>query len=243
MKNISITGLKGLLIIALFAISMGYLESAVVVYLRQIYYPAGFAFPLKNMDLHIAMTEIFREAATLIMLVSIGIIAGRTWLGKFGVFIFAFGIWDIFYYIFLKLLLDWPESLLTWDILFLLPSTWVGPVLAPVINAVSMVIFGGMIWHFESKNRLITVRLLEWILLIIGSVMIVWSYMEDYLKYLHREFSWAEIFSPKNTDRLMDYATKYIPVDFNWVVFCIGQGMIMGTIWLYYNRNRMKDKI
>ena len=34
----------------LYAVAMGYLEAAVVVYLRAIYYPEGFSFPLKPMD-------------------------------------------------------------------------------------------------------------------------------------------------------------------------------------------------
>ena len=81
--------------VILFSIAMGYLESAVVVYLREIYYPEGFAFPLKVMDGGILITEIGRELATLVMLAGIGFIAGRSGLEKFGMFILAFGIWDM----------------------------------------------------------------------------------------------------------------------------------------------------
>jgi hypothetical protein len=108
--------------LTLFGISMGFLETSVVVYLREILYPNGFDFPLSMFPKHLALTEILREAATVIMLVAVGIFTGRTRTEKFGFFIFTFAVWDIFYYVFLKALLNWPESLLTWDILFLIPN-------------------------------------------------------------------------------------------------------------------------
>jgi hypothetical protein len=112
---------------------MGYMESSVVVYLRAIMYPDGFGFPLAPFDSHLAVTEIFREVATIIMLLGAGIIAGKTFPERFAWFIYCFAIWDIFYYVFLKALLGWPESFMTWDILFLIPATWVGPVISPII--------------------------------------------------------------------------------------------------------------
>src|SRR6201998_1661345 len=104
-----------------FSIAMGFLETAVVIYLRKLYYPHGFQFPLVPIDNDIAMVEFLREAATIIMLLGIGIIAGKNTSQKFGIFIYCFAVWDIFYYVFLKLLLGWPESLFTWDILFIIP--------------------------------------------------------------------------------------------------------------------------
>lgn len=217
---------------------MGYLESAVVVYLRELYYPEGFAFPLKILSMRIAVTELFREFATMVMLVTIGIIAGRSKLERFGFFIFAFGIWDIFYYIFLWLLLGWPESLFTWDILFMLPTTWVGPVLAPVINATSMVIFGGLIWHFRSKGRLVPVKMREWLMLISGSIIVIISYVEDYVTYLHREISWAEIFFPSDNGKMMGAITRYVPQQFSWWIFWVGQILILFAIGLWVISHR-----
>jgi hypothetical protein len=210
-----------------FAVAMGYLESAVVVYLREIYYPEGFAFPLKMMSERVMITEIFRELATLVMLAGIGFIAGRSKLERFGMFIFAFGIWDIFYYVFLYALLGWPESLFTWDILFLIPTTWVGPVLAPCINALSMAIFGILIWHFKSRGILKPVRAREWILLALGSLIVVWAYIEDYVNFLRKDFSLSAIFFPSDTSQLMEFALKYVPVEFNWWIFGIGQVLIL----------------
>jgi hypothetical protein len=229
--------------VSLFAIAMGYLESAVVVYLRELYYPEGFAFPLKILSMRIALTELFREFATMVMLVTIGIIAGRSKLERFGFFIFAFGIWDIFYYIFLWLLLGWPKSLFTWDILFMLPTTWVGPVLAPVINATSMMIFGGFIWYFQSKGRLLPVKMREWVMLVSGSLIVIISYIEDYVKYLNKEFSWSGIFFPIDSGKLLEFATRYVPQEFSWWIFWIGQLLIMAGIgfWCFRERNIRTD--
>jgi len=245
MKRNSVAIITG---VTIFAMAMGYMESAVVIYLREIYYPEGFAFPLKMMNVHIAVIEIFRELATLLMLGSVGFIAGRTRLERFGFFIFAFGIWDIFYYVFLKLLLGWPESLFTWDILFLLPTTWVGPVLAPVINALSMIIFGGLIWFFHSKNQLIQVKMQEWLILAAGSMIVIWSYIESYISFLHQSFSMTEIFFPSDAGKLIESATSFVPEEFKWWIFWIGQLLILGAIGFWSGRNhrdyiKLKNKI
>ncbi len=234
MKTPAKKDIRLLITVAIFSIAMGYLESAVVVYLREIYYPDGFAFPLKMMSEHVMITEVFRELATLIMLAGIGWIAGRSNQERFGFFIFAFGIWDIFYYIFLYALLGWPESLYTWDILFLLPTTWVGPVLAPCLNALSMVVFGGLIWYYQSAGSLKPIKSREWSLLILGSLIVIWAYIEDYFGFLRKEFSMIEIFNPSGNGKLMEYAMIYEPVDFNWWMFCLGQSLILAGIgyWL-----------
>ena len=112
---------------------MGFMETAVVVYLRKIYYPDGFQFPLIPIDADIALVEFLREAATITMLLGIGILTGKTSSQKFAFFIYCFAIWDIFYYVFLKVLLDWPESRFTWDIIILIPEHWVGHEIDPCI--------------------------------------------------------------------------------------------------------------
>ncbi len=68
---------KKLITITAFAIAMGFLESAVVVYMREILYPEGFAFPLSPIPISLALTELLREVATVIMLVTIGVIAAK----------------------------------------------------------------------------------------------------------------------------------------------------------------------
>ena len=106
--------------ITIFGIAMGFAEAAVVVYLRAIYYPEGFSFPLKILTDYKIMIEVLREIATLFMLLSVAFFAGRKFWERFAYFILPFGIWDIFYYIWLKVLIDWPSSMFDWDILFLI---------------------------------------------------------------------------------------------------------------------------
>src|SRR5271167_2605871 len=96
--------------LTLFSIAMGFMETAVVIYLRKVYYPRGFQFPLVPIEPSIALTEFLREAATIIMLLGIGILTGKTRAQKFAFFIYCFAVWDIFYYVFLKIFLNWPES-------------------------------------------------------------------------------------------------------------------------------------
>jgi hypothetical protein len=121
-----------------FFIAMAFLESAVVVYLRALYYPEGFGFPLVPMDPALVATEMGREFATLVMLLAPAALVTRRALERFAWFCIGFGIWDIFYYVWLKVLLGWPASLAEPDLLFLLPVPWVGPVWAPCLISVSV---------------------------------------------------------------------------------------------------------
>ncbi len=226
------------IILTLFSLAMGYMEGAVVVYLREIFYPGGFEFPLRPITSHIALTEILREAATLLMLITIAWLTGRTRTERFGFFLFCFAVWDITYYIILYLLLGWPESVLTWDILFLIPVTWVGPVLGPVLNSLSMILLALLISHFTSKDRGIRIARAEWLLLILGSLVVIISYTEDYVGFMLGRFSFFEVLFPSDTERLMDHAMGYVPVSFAWWIFWAGQGMILLGIGMFWRRNR-----
>ena len=104
---------KALVALAIFGIAMGLLEAAVVVYLRQLYYPEGLTLPLKPASSTLLLIESSRELATLVMLITAAIAVGENALQSFAYFLYMFGIWDIFYYVFLKVFLDWPASILT----------------------------------------------------------------------------------------------------------------------------------
>src|SRR3990172_9941576 len=125
--GIGVEKMKKFIPLFFLAVSFAYIESAVVVYLRELYYPEGFKFPLKLIPSNIGLIEVGREAATLATIAAIGFVSGKTLCKKISYSIFVFGIWDLFYYIWLKVFLDWPESLLTLDILFLIPLPWVAP--------------------------------------------------------------------------------------------------------------------
>jgi len=128
--------------LGLFGVAFGFLESAVVVYLRALLYADGFAFPLRSLPPLIFGTELGREAATVVMLAAAAWAPGGPGRLKLARFLFAFGLWDLFYYVGLKCLLGWPASFFTWDVLFLLPVPWVAPVLAPLLVAAYFVVVG-----------------------------------------------------------------------------------------------------
>jgi hypothetical protein len=128
-----------------FAIAMAYLESAVVVYLqRALAITPGDFFPLQGPDVigDLAGIEVGREFATMVMLVGIGCLAGRTRLERLAWTAVAFGVWDVFYYVWLWVFVGWPASLGAWDVLFLIPVPWIGPVWAPVTVSAALVGFG-----------------------------------------------------------------------------------------------------
>ena len=130
-------------IVMAFAIAMAWVEAASVFYLRALVdriepYQAN---PLPLND-SLGYVELWREAATLVMIATLGMLAGRTRRHRAGYAALAFGAWDIFYYVFLRIMTDWPRTLLDWDILFLLPLPWWGPVLAPVSIALLMIVWG-----------------------------------------------------------------------------------------------------
>src|SRR5437899_12495315 len=133
---------------------MAYVDAAVVLYLRTMVDRLDpYQSPPVTLPDHLVRAEMVREAATLIMLFAVGWLAGRTWRSRLGYTLVAFGVWDILYYVFLVPLSGWPRSLLDWDILFLLPLPWWGPVLAPVRCAVEMVLGGTLVCRLDRPER------------------------------------------------------------------------------------------
>ena len=183
--SISPSGLRRLLWVVLFGIAFGYVEASVVVYLRGLYYPEGFTFPLKfMMPAHLTI-ELLREAATMVMLITVAMLAGSRRWSRFGFFILGFGVWDIFYYVWLKVALDWPRSILDWDILFLIPLPWIGPVIAPVLISLLMIVLGWMIVVRVEGDRFFAPRAMSWTLSVIGVACVLYSFMEDTSATLH----------------------------------------------------------
>lgn len=222
--------------LVVFALAMGYLESSVVVYLREIYYPDGFKLPLHTIDTHLALTEIVREAATMVMILSVALLTFRRKNSRFGAFLFIFACWDISYYAFLKLLIGWPGSFFTWDILFLIPITWTGPVIAPIINSVTMAILGIILISCTEKRGRLSISSYEWALLITGSVITIVGYTMDYTTYLLQSFSFGDLISLPLDEGLMDYASEFIPDRFNWFLFISGEVYFLLAIISYLKR-------
>lgn len=233
-NTISLT--KQLRWLILFSLAMAYLEAAVVVYLREIYYPQGFSFPLAPISDQIAMTEFFREIATLVMLAGIGILTGKSFTQRFAFFLLSFAIWDIFYYVFLYILVGWPASLFTWDVLFLVPIPWVGPVISPIIISFIMIILASCLIYY--KNNL---NLIQWLLCLIGSQILIISWVLDFWNFSHDHFS-NGAWTLSSGQELFGGSVQYTPESFNWYIFSIGVLFLLAAIISYYLKNRHRKE-
>jgi hypothetical protein len=235
MKNRSLNFL--LIIVTVFSIAMGLLESAVVIYLREILYPEGFGFPLKPVQTDLILTELLREGATLIMLLGIGFLAGRNAVERFAWFLYSFGIWDIFYYVFLWLLIGWPDSLMTYDVLFLMPTTWIGPVITPVIVSLIMIGFALLILVRNRRQEGIKIPGISWLLLITGSVILILGFTWDYLSFIMESMTIRDIWTLPR-EQVLELATRYIPRRFNWFLYLLGVTVILSGVLLFHLRSR-----
>lgn len=234
---------RRLLITGIFALFMGFLEAIVVVYLRELYYPEGFDFPLKTFDAQLLVIELVREFSTLIMLVTVGLLAGRTPLQKFGFFLYLFGIWDIFYYVALKLFLNWPPSLLTWDLLFLIPVTWVGPVLAPLLCSLTMIFFAIVTNYPSIKTASLKLKMGEWIFLFTGAFIIFLSFIKDYSLLLIRGDYLSAILHLAENQEFQEVISTYTPDRFAWGMFIVGEILILLCIGsIIFRKQRIRTE-
>lgn len=175
----------------IFSVAFAWVESAVVVYLRKIYFDGVFKFPLvivweegKHIIDPLIQIEFGREIATIIMLVAIGYVTGKSKLQRFCFFMIAFGIWDIFYYLWLYVMVGWPGSLLTWDLLFYVPLPWVGPVITPVLIAVAMVGAGSLIIYYDEKGYVMRWRLYDMAIELGCGLLIIVAFCWDWKNIL-----------------------------------------------------------
>jgi hypothetical protein len=172
------TDINNIVWVSVFAIAFAFVEASVVVYLCALYYPGGFSFPLEAMPSPHVAVELSREFATLVMLIAVGIVSGRTRWTRFSYFMIAFGVWDIFYYVWLKALLNWPATLLDWDILFLIPVPWIGPVIAPCLISALMIVAGILIIRTDEISPFHP-SILAWIVGLLGSLAMLYSFIND----------------------------------------------------------------
>ena len=207
---------KSLVWAGLFAIAMAYLESAVVVYLRRLYGISDLILSVPPFDPQIGAIELGRELATLVMLLTVGWIAGKKFQSRLGFSIFAFGLWDIFYYIWLWVFIGWPHTLLDPDLLFLIPLPWWGPVLAPVLVALLMAVGGAILILKEERGIVVHPTPAEWGALAGGILIMLYAFMADALSAL-----------PADAQTL----SQLKPSAFNWLVFLIGFGLAVLFVW------------
>ncbi|HLP75685.1 MAG TPA: hypothetical protein VK327_02095 [Candidatus Paceibacterota bacterium] len=194
-------------IVAAFATAMAWVESAVVFYIRTMidriepYQPNPFPIVLG-----FASVELPRELATMIMLLTVGMLAGKTWRERLGYGAIAFGVWDIFYYVFLKVMCGWPHSLMDWDVLFLIPLPWWGPVLAPVLIALLMILWGTLVTQIEHQRSSWVSNLTVWGIAAVGMVLALRVFMADTLRV---------------AEQGIDAIRNVLPERFNWMTFCL----------------------
>lgn len=170
--NIAHQNMVNILKIVIFAIAFAFVEAAVVVYLRHLLSASqptidrneillllpGIAFMEPQAALKIISdsallnVELIREAATMVMLLSVALLATKKIAEVIAFFFLAFGVWDIFYYVFLKLTIGWPKTLADIDTLFLLPVPWIGPVFVPIVIS-SLLIVGSLIYLVRYKAQ------------------------------------------------------------------------------------------
>ena len=208
-----------------FGVSFAYVEAAVVVYLRTVYEPlqqsihpgtaSGELFPAMTLEeltattpqgLRLLKVELGRELATMVMLASFGLAVGGRPLRQFAAFMAAFGVWDIAFYAWLRLLIGWPATLWTWDMLFLLPVPWSSPVIAPMIVAATMTVCGLHTIARDAAGDPVSPGWLGWAAVVAGGALI-------YLAFV-------------GNSRLV--ASGGVPTRFDWPLFSAGEALAAG---------------
>lgn len=201
--------MKKLSTVTLYSIAMGYVEAAVVIYLREMLFAnPQQLFPLRTLDPRLAMVEIVREAMTIIMLAMVAILAGKNKFDRSMYFIYAFAMWDIFYYVFLRAAVGWPPSFTTFDVLFLIPVMWVGPVIAPVLIAALLAFASAALIAIHRRVADIHIGRLNVVIFVVGCAVVLYSFTAGVFHILY-------VSGPKGLE-------SYTPKTFDWLLFFIG---------------------
>jgi hypothetical protein len=199
-------------VVATYAVAMAWVEAAVVYYLRTL---VDRIDPYQPNPLPIATglgeAELVRELATLVMLLTVGWLAGTSWRGRLGYSLVAFGIWDIFYYVFLRVMTGWPKSLLDWDILFLIPLPWWGPVWAPTSIALLMILWGTLVTKFERAPLEMCSNWKSLVFGAVGVVLALFVFMADAIETANQ-----------GTEALR----AMLPTHFNWQLFGVALALM-----------------
>src|SRR5262245_7217109 len=178
----------------LFAVTMGFFEASVVVYLRRLWELGEIDLTHATLANRLIFTEVLREAASLGMIATVACLAGRRGIERLAYGAVIFGLWGIFYYVDLPFLLGWTTSPLGWDVLFLIPRPWIGPVLAPCLVSLALIVCGWLVVRREDR---LPVRPTgsSWVLALAGGAIVIVSFLLPTIPATATEvttgFSWA----------------------------------------------------
>ena len=191
-----------LLWLVVFSVTMGIFEGAVVVYLNRLLVVGELSLADDRGAARLLLgTEVLREAASLIMIAAVAALAARGFVARLARAAIIFGIWDIVYYVVLRLLIAFPATLFTWDVLFLIPRPWLGPVLAPVVVSVGLIAGGVHFMIRERDGNPVTPAPWHWALAVAGGLIVILSFVMD---------------SP------LDFDGRNYPARYRWEVFLVG---------------------
>lgn len=172
-----------------FGLAFGWIEATTVLYLFAVNAPngpyvGGLDYPLAALPIRLSVAEVVREACTIVLLASTSWLASARWAGRIGAFFLLFGLWDLVYYVGLAVLAQWPTSLTTWDVLFLIPLPWVGPVWAPALVAVVFAAGGSHLFLTADRPR--AYRWLDVAVLLAAATTIVLTFLVDWQLVMDR---------------------------------------------------------
>jgi hypothetical protein len=166
--------------LVVFAAAMAFVEAAVVIYLRALI-GGGPLFPMKDLPPSLLAVEVAREGATLVMLLCAASLAVRGGARRLGAFLLAFAAWDVFYYLWLYVAAGWPAGLTDWDIFFLIPLPWVGPVWSVLLICVGMLAFS-VLFLRASEDAPFAPGVSGWATGVAGAAVVVATYILEWRK-------------------------------------------------------------
>jgi hypothetical protein len=196
-----------------FAVAMAFVEAAAVVYLREII-GSGPIFPMKEIPATLLAVEVGREAATIVMLLSVAFLSFRGEAQRMGAFLLLFAVWDVFYYLWLSVTIGWPTGIADWDVLFLIPLPWVGPVWSVLLICAGMVAFAILFLRSPEDARF-SPGLWGWVTGLLGSGTIIATFILEWIK--------------------IGYGAG-VPAHFSFLPFLAGLGLLGVSGWITYRK-------
>ena len=209
-----------LLWLTLFTITFGFCESALVYYLHDLFYPDGFSYPFLPFHTKMLIVDMVREIAATLVIVVVVCMAARGLWRRFALFMYVFGLWEILYYAWLYLLEGWPKSLLSNDLIFLVPVPWSGPVLAPLLISVFLILSAAVIIYFELKTGRFAPGWVPPALTLLGWALMLYAFMVDFMKVYERQ----------------------IPGPYRWDLFAVGMALWAAAILMALRPRTAKSK-